>query len=184
MASQAYGRLPLAKLAAPAIALAEKGFAITAHEADGLNRLREAFIRLNTRPVAFVKDTPWKEGDTLVQKDLANTLRRIAKKGMKGFYAGETARLVAEEMQRGGGVITAADMAAYKAVTRKPVEFMFRGIPSSACPSPAAAASGCNRCSAWWMSYSWRNILSTPRSGATHDRSGAQGICGPGGVPG
>lgn len=142
VASQAYGKLPLAKLAAPAIALAEKGFAITEHEADGLNRLREHFVRLNTRPVAFLKDAPWKAGDTLVQKDLANTLRRLAKKGAKGFYAGETARLVAEEMRRGGGIITEADMAAYKAVTRKPVAFTFRGHTVISMPLPSSGGIG------------------------------------------
>ncbi|WP_109699516.1 gamma-glutamyltransferase [Chitinophaga deserti] len=141
-ASLPYGRLPLSKLVAPAIVLAEKGFAITEQEAAGLNRLQEAFIRLNTRPSAFVKAAPWKAGDTLIQKDLANTLRRIAKKGMKGFYEGETARLVAEEMQRGGGIITKADMAAYKAVLRKPVEFTFRGHTVISMPLPSSGGIG------------------------------------------
>lgn len=142
VASQAYGKLPLSKLIAPAIALAEKGFAITEQEANGLNRLRGMFERLNTRPVAFVKDTPWKAGDTLIQRDLAKTLRRIAQKGMKGFYAGETARLVAEEMQRGGGIISAADLAAYRAVTRKPLEFTFRGHTVISMPLPSSGGIG------------------------------------------
>ncbi|WP_126246546.1 gamma-glutamyltransferase [Chitinophaga rhizosphaerae] len=142
VASQEFGRLPLSRLVAPAIELAEKGFVITEHEADGLNRLREAFIRLNTRPVAFVKDAPWKPGDTLVQKDLAGTLRRIARKGMKGFYAGETAKLVAEEMKRGGGIITEKDMAAYKAASRKPVEFDFRGHTVISMPLPSSGGIG------------------------------------------
>lgn len=142
VASQAYGRLPLSRLIAPAIALAENGFAITEQEAHGLNRLRGMFVRLNTHPNAFVKDTPWKTGDTLIQKDLANTLRRIAKKGGKGFYAGETARLVAAEMQRGGGIITEKDMAAYKAVVRRPLEFRFRGHDVITMPLPSSGGIG------------------------------------------
>ena len=61
---------------------------------------KNEFIKLNASPVAFVKDVSWKLGDTLIQKELANTLKRIRDNGQKGFYAGETARFIVEEMQK------------------------------------------------------------------------------------
>ena len=62
----------------------------------------------------FVKSIPWKTGDTLIQTDLANTLKRIKNKGQAGFYEGETARLIVEEMKRGGGIISLEDLKNYK----------------------------------------------------------------------
>jgi gamma-glutamyltranspeptidase/glutathione hydrolase len=58
----------------------------------------------------FVKKEMWKSGDTLVQADLVKTLERIRDQGWKGFYEGETARLIVEEMKRGKGLITLEDL--------------------------------------------------------------------------
>lgn len=127
LAHKKFGTLDFEKLIQPAIDLAEKGFAITAREARGLNRYREDFVKYNTMPSAFVKEEEWKENDSLVQTDLANTLKRIQKEGAKGFYEGETARLIVEEMQRGGGIITAEDLKAYTAAERTPVIFDYKG---------------------------------------------------------
>ncbi len=126
-ASAKYGKLPMEKLIAPAIELAEKGFVITEAEARSLNSLREKFLKYNTMPTAFVKEGEWKAGDTLVQTDLANTLKRISREGMKGFYEGETAKLIVEEMQRGNGIITLEDLKAYEAKEREPVVFDYKG---------------------------------------------------------
>lgn len=141
-ASHKYARLPFAQLAAPAIKLAEKGYVITAAEAAGLNRQRENFLRLNTAPSAFVKDAPWKAGDTLVQKELAHTLQLIAKKGMKGFYEGETADRIVQEMQRGGGIISKKDLKDYRAKVRKPLLFSFRGHTVLTMPLPSSGGIG------------------------------------------
>jgi gamma-glutamyltranspeptidase/glutathione hydrolase len=89
----------------PAIDLAEKGFAISEREASSLNGTRDAFVKYSTRPTALVKEGKWKAGDTLVQKELAATLKRIQKDGAMGFYGGETAKLIVEEMSRGNGII-------------------------------------------------------------------------------
>lgn len=141
-ASHKYARLPFAQLAAPAIKLAEKGYVITAAETAGLNRQRENFLRLNTAPSAFVKDAPWKAGDTLVQKELAHTLQLIAKKGMKGFYEGETADRIVQEMQRGGGIISKKDLKDYRAKVRKPLLFSFRGHTVLTMPLPSSGGIG------------------------------------------
>jgi len=137
-AAHKYARLPFSTLIEPAIQLAEKGFVITAAEARGLNRSAEAFARHNTLMPVFVKSGGWKAGDTLVQKDLANTLKRIRNEGQKGFYEGETARLIVEEMERGGGIITAADLKNYQAAERQPVVFDYKGYTIITMPLPSS----------------------------------------------
>ena len=136
--SHRYGRLPFRDLVQPAIDLAAKGFCITKAEASGLNGTRNEFVKYNTRPTAFVRDRPWKEGDTLLQPELAATLARIRDEGMKGFYEGETARLVAEEMRRGGGLITEQDLREYSAKEREPVRFMYKGHEIVSMPLPSS----------------------------------------------
>ncbi|MFS8082023.1 MAG: gamma-glutamyltransferase, partial [Ginsengibacter sp.] len=122
-----YASLPFKKLISPAIMLAEKGFGVTASEASSLNYTKNDFIKMNTVTPIFVKTTPWKAGDILVQKDLAKTLRLIRDNGQKGFYEGETAALVEAEMKRGHGIMTAGDLKNYHAKNRTPVEFDYQG---------------------------------------------------------
>lgn len=141
-AAHKHARLPFAKLIAPAVLLAEKGFVITAAEASSLNRQREAFLSLNTLPTAFVKNEPWKKGDTLVQKELAHTLKLIAAKGMKGFYEGETAEKIVAEMKRGGGIISADDLKNYRAKVRQPLLFTFAGYNILTMPLPSSGGIG------------------------------------------
>ena len=121
-----YAKLPFSKLIQPAIDLAEKGFPITKAQARELNNNRAAFIKLNTSIPAFVKDSSWEEGDILIQQELAKTLKRISKYGQKGFYEGETARFIVEEMQEGNGIISYEDLKAYKAIERKAIEFDYK----------------------------------------------------------
>jgi gamma-glutamyltranspeptidase/glutathione hydrolase len=125
-ASMRYAKLPLAQLIAPAILLAEKGFPVTASQAESFNYNKKSFLANNKNPVAFVKDAPWKEGDILIQPDLARTLLRIRKKGAKGFYRGETAKLIVEEMKRGSGIINLKDLKNYRAKERVPLRFPYK----------------------------------------------------------
>jgi gamma-glutamyltranspeptidase / glutathione hydrolase len=121
-----HAKLPMATLIQPAIDLAEFGFVITAGEASSLNAHKQDFINNNTQTPAFVKATQWKAGDTLVQKDLANTLKRIRDRGQAGFYNGVTAELIEGEMGN-GGLISLADLKNYKAVWRKNLSFDYKG---------------------------------------------------------
>lgn len=132
-----YARLPFPQLIQPAIDLAEKGFVLSEKEAASLNATRASFIKYSTRPCAFVKAGSWKAGDTLIQKELAATLKRIQEKGAPGFYEGETGKMIVEEMQRGGGLISMEDLKDYTAKLRNPIEFDYRGdhIVSFAPPS-------------------------------------------------
>jgi gamma-glutamyltranspeptidase/glutathione hydrolase len=122
-----YAKLPFAALIQPAIDLARYGFVITEREASSLNSTKKDFIKYSTKPTAFVKETKWKVGDTLIQIELANTLTRIQKNGAKGFYEGETATLIVDEMKRGGGLITLEDLKNYQAKLRTPIVFNYRG---------------------------------------------------------
>lgn len=139
-ASHKYARLPFDKLIQPAIELAEKGFVISEREAKSLNGLQDELKKLNTMMPVFVKsnDGAWKAGDTLVQTDLANTLKRIKEKGQAGFYEGETARLIVEEMKRGGGIISYNDLKNYKARYRTPHAFNYKGYKIVGMPMPSS----------------------------------------------
>jgi gamma-glutamyltranspeptidase/glutathione hydrolase len=133
-----YARLPFSKLIQPAIDLAENGFVITEAEARGLNSSQGGFKRYNTVMPVFVKETGWKTGDTLIQKDLARTLRLIRDQGAKGFYEGTTARLILEEMHRGKGIITAADLKGYTAKLRQPTVFPYKSYNIVTMPLPSS----------------------------------------------
>ncbi|MBI5372123.1 MAG: gamma-glutamyltransferase [Sphingobacteriales bacterium] len=137
-AAHRYAKLPFEKLIQPAIELAEKGFIITASEARSLNNLQADLKKYNSVMPVFVRENPWKENDTLVQKDLANTLRRIREKGAAGFYEGETARLILEEMKRGNGLISGQDLQQYKAKSRAPHVFDYKGYKIVGMPMPSS----------------------------------------------
>ncbi|MBL7739311.1 MAG: gamma-glutamyltransferase [Chitinophagaceae bacterium] len=136
--SAKYGKLPFAKLIQPAIDLAENGFVIGKREAANLNALQEELKQFNTVMPVLIKEGGWKESDTLVQTDLANTLKRIREKGAAGFYEGETAGLIIEEMKRGGGIITVEDLKNYKAKMREPHVFNYKGYRIIGMPMPSS----------------------------------------------
>ncbi|WBV60487.1 gamma-glutamyltransferase [Chryseobacterium camelliae] len=133
-----YGQLPMEKIIQPAIDLAEKGFAITEQEANLLNSNRPHFQKHNQSTIVFVKDIPWKAGDILIQKELAETLKLIQKSGAKGFYEGKTAELLVAEMKRGSGIITQEDLKNYKVAERKALEFDYKGNTIVSMPLPSS----------------------------------------------
>ena len=121
-----YGHLSFKKLIQPAIDLAENGFTITSDEAAELNATQADFKKYNSIIPVFVKEKGWQAGDTLKQPDLAKTLKLIRDNGAKGFYEGETARLIVEEMQRGKGLINYEDLKSYTVREREPVTFSYK----------------------------------------------------------
>ncbi len=133
-----YAKLSFAALIQPAIDLAEKGFAITASQAKSFNSTKKEFLELNTASVAFVKEMEWKGGDILIQKDLANTLKRIRDNGQKGFYEGETARLIVAEMNKGKGIISLDDLKNYQAKERPVIDFNYKGYQVITMPLPSS----------------------------------------------
>jgi gamma-glutamyltranspeptidase/glutathione hydrolase len=137
-AAHRYALLPFRVLIAPAIELAEKGFVITAGEARGLNNLQSDLKKYNTQTPVFVRQEEWKAGDTLIQIDLANTLKRIRDNGQAGFYEGSTADLIVAEMQRGGGLISKEDLRAYTAQYRTPHRFQYKEYSIVGMPMPSS----------------------------------------------
>jgi gamma-glutamyltranspeptidase/glutathione hydrolase len=127
-AHQRFGRLPLAQVINPAIVLARNGFVLDGHRARSL---RSAARRLSQFPASArqfllngTEGPP--DGYLLRQPDLARTLEAIRDHGKEGFYGGWVADSIAAEMQRGGGLISTADLAAYEAKWREPIRIDYR----------------------------------------------------------
>ena len=137
-ATHKYGKLDFKEIIQPAIELAEKGFVITKAEAQSFNSARVSFIKYNTVMPVFVSKPTWKEGDTLIQLELAKTLKLIRDHGMKGFYEGENAKLIVDEMKRGNGLITEEDLKNYKAAERRAIEFDYKGHVVIGMPMPSS----------------------------------------------
>ncbi|MCY7356405.1 MAG: gamma-glutamyltransferase, partial [Rudanella sp.] len=128
-----FGKLAWQQVLQPAIDLAKRGFPLTERDARGLNGIRNDLLKINPDKTYFLNGSPtdttrWAKGQTLVQTDLSQTLRRIQEQGREGFYAGETARLLAAEMQKGGGLITEKDLADYKSVWRDPIKAAYKDM--------------------------------------------------------
>lgn len=138
LAHKKYGKLPVKELVQPAIDLAAKGFTISGAQARLFNYEQDNFKKYNTVQPVLVREKEWKQGDTLVQTDLANTLERIRDSGKAGFYEGETARKIVAEMERGGGIITLEDLKNYKAKERMPVQFNYKGYTIVSMPLPSS----------------------------------------------
>ena len=137
-AHRRYGSLPWAELLQPAIHLAE-GIVVHERLANSLRTMEDRLRRYPATERIFLPGgRPPRVGERLVQADLAETLRRVATGGMDGFYRGRTAELVAEEMRRGGGIMTADDLARYRAVWRDPLRFDYRGHQVISMPPPSS----------------------------------------------
>jgi len=122
-----FGRLPWRDLVAPAIALA-RGHVVDSARSRVINGNGGALGRFPTSAAIFLPGgNPPAPGDTLRQSDLARTLERVAEQGADGFYRGQTADLIVAEMRRSGGIITAEDLAGYRAVWRDPIQSTYRG---------------------------------------------------------
>jgi gamma-glutamyltranspeptidase / glutathione hydrolase len=139
MAWKAHGKLPWKRVLAPAIMMARDGFMVS----DGLARsLKDVLPDMKKYPASVEQFTrggePYEMGDVLKQPKLARTLERIADRGPAGFYEGETASLIEKEMKTGGGLITRADLAAYRAIRRDPLRGTYRGYEVFSMPAPSS----------------------------------------------
>jgi gamma-glutamyltranspeptidase / glutathione hydrolase len=137
------GKLPWKRLVEPAIALARDGFPVT----DSLSRsLKNVLRQMQKYPASvaqFSKNgVPYEPGETLKQPDLARTLDRIATQGPAGFYEGDTALALEQEMLANGGLITRQDLKSYKAIKRTPVKGTYRGYDVIAMPPISSGGVG------------------------------------------
>ena len=140
-AHRLYGSVPWERLVYPALRLAEQGYELSEEQARSMAGLVERASRRGYAATlrAFSRDgTPYRAGEVHRQPDLGRTLERIMIERADGFYRGETARLLAQEMRRGGGLITEADLALYMARERQPVRGDYRGWEVISMPPPSS----------------------------------------------
>ncbi len=135
-AEQKYGKLSLKQVMAPAIQLAHDGYALTWNEAKDMHDRHLAEFA-ESRRVFQRNGDYYKPGETFRQPDLARTLERIAEKP-DDFYHGSLARELAAAMQKGGGLITADDLAHYEVKEREPVRGTYRGYEVISAPPPSS----------------------------------------------
>ncbi len=135
-AEQKYGKLTLKQVMAPAIKLAREGYALTWEEAEDLHDRHLAEFQ-ESRRVFQRNGDYYKPGEVFRQPDLARTLERIAEKP-GDFYHGSLARELAAAMQKGGGLITADDLADYEVKERETVRGTYRGYEVISAPPPSS----------------------------------------------
>lgn len=134
-----YGTMPLKEVMAPAIRLAEEGFPVYPQLAGAIAyRAKLLGDSPTTRAIYYREDRPLREGELLVQKDLAQTLQEIAEKGKDAFYKGRVAKAIVEEMKTRGGLITQEDLDTYKVIRRPPLITTFQGAQIHAMPPPSS----------------------------------------------
>ena len=142
LAHQKYGRLPWKQVVEPAFKLADEGVVLSPDEAFVFSWGKQRLSESAAAKKAFYKPGGelYRAGETLKQPDLAWSLRQIADKGADAFYRGEIAQRFAADMKAHGGLITAEDLASYKAVVRQPLVGSYRGL--TVMTSPPASAGG------------------------------------------
>lgn len=126
-------------LLTPAIQIAERGFAITASEANRLNRYQADFKKWNSSSFCpMIKDSAWQPGDILVQRRLAETLKRIQTEGPDAFYRGALAEQIEQFMDTSGGYIRQDDLNAYEARWRDPIQVDYKNYRMISMPPPSS----------------------------------------------
>jgi len=135
-AERKYGRLTLKQVMAPAIKLAREGFPLTWAEADDLHDSLLSKFPESYRVFQRNGDY-YKTGEVFRQPDLARTLERIAE-NPDDFYHGSLAQELAAAMQKGGGLITADDLAHYEVKEREPIRGTYRGYDIISAPPPSS----------------------------------------------
>ena len=139
LALSKYGTLKRAQVIAPAIKLAEDGFALEQGDVDLLHTATDEFKKdKDLRGIFLHGGEPMLVGQKLVQKDLAKTLREISAKGTDGFYKGWVAKAIVDSSQSGKGIITQADLDKYKTRELAPIECDYRGYHVVSAPPPSS----------------------------------------------
>ena len=134
-----WGTLPLSRVVAPAVALADKGFPVSETLAKILQQEQKNMGRWPATQAIFWKNgAPLKRGDAMVQKDLAQSLRLIGEQGAKAFYEGAIAQKIAAEMAPHAGALSPQDLKNYKVVEREPVRGSYRGYQIVTMPPPSS----------------------------------------------
>jgi gamma-glutamyltranspeptidase/glutathione hydrolase len=138
-ASERFGRLPLARLVAPAVTLAREGVVLTAEQAYLLDILGDLVTSTPECSAWFAPEGRLlRAGDTIHQPGLAEALERLGSEGAEPFYTGEIAARISRWVRDRGGLLTSEDLEAYRVVDRAPVRVAYRGREILTNPPPSA----------------------------------------------
>jgi gamma-glutamyltranspeptidase/glutathione hydrolase len=140
LADYGSGKFTMADILQPAIALAREGIVVADDSADTLPDWHRRLARWPASAKIFSRadGTTLREGDRLIQTDLATTLAAIAERGPDGFYQGPVAARLAKAVGDAGGILTADDLKDYRAITRPPLRGSYRGYDIVAMPQPSS----------------------------------------------
>ncbi len=119
-----FGSLPIEELFTPSINLANNGYLVTKYLEDALNDKRGDFIKLNGKNSLY--SIKYSQGDTIKNKNYAETLTKIMNEGKNGFYKGEVAEDIINTISRSGGIMNLEDLSNYKSIWREPVRFKYK----------------------------------------------------------
>ncbi|MGH8298249.1 MAG: gamma-glutamyltransferase [Steroidobacteraceae bacterium] len=136
-AERHFGKLGLARVMAPAIRFARNGYALSFGDARLMDRDSHLSEFPDSRRIFQNDGKGWHEGDIFRQPELARTLERI-ERDPDTFYTGTMARQLADYIQKGGGLISAKDLADYRVIDRKPVTGTYRGLTIISSPPPSS----------------------------------------------
>lgn len=140
LALERYGTITLAEALAPAIRLAEDGITVTEGLADSLKSLTKRLQKWPSSSKIFYKDggEPFEPGETLVQTDLATSMKLIAKDGTAAFYEGPIAKQIVAEVDAAGGHLSLDDFKNYEVKLREPISGNYRGYDIHSMPPPSS----------------------------------------------
>jgi len=130
--------MPLEKLIAPAIVLADEGFQLSDFQAQYLNKYAKKFKKNIEAEKIFVKEGGWKEGDILIQKDLAKSLSLIAKNGSKAFYDGEITKKILKDFKENEGIFIKDDFLNYEIRKLEPLCGSYKSYQICSMPPPSS----------------------------------------------
>ena len=134
-----WGSMPLARVMAPAIALADKGYPVSVTLAKTLEQEKKNMGRWPATQAVFWRNgAPLQSGERLVQKDLAQSLRLISQQGAKAFYEGAIAQKIVAEMAPHANALSLQDLRDYKVAEREPVRGSYRGYQIVTMPPPSS----------------------------------------------
>lgn len=119
-----FGSIPIEELFTPSIDLANNGYLVTKYLEDALNEKRDDFIKLNGKNSLY--SIKYNQGDTIKNKNYAETLTKIMNEGENGFYKGEVAEDIINTISRSGGIMNLEDLSNYKSIWREPVRFKYK----------------------------------------------------------
>lgn len=139
LALERHGKMKWSDIIEPSRKLAADGFTVGYHLARSLKWSKKLLSRFPESNRIYLRDgKPYEEGEHFSQPELAATLDRLKKNGPREFYEGETANRIAEDMQAGGGLITAEDLKTYEPTVRKPLKGTYRGYEILTMPPPSS----------------------------------------------